>query len=196
MIRIACGLALVVLALLILMLFRTEASTAILFSFVGHSGLGLAIAILVWHLWRPVHLSPEAAALRELRFDSLKPRDFAQLLALGEWRNAAAGEAVYRDGEASHEVHVLASGSVSVTSEGRSIGTLRPGQMVGTSQLFRTGEDSVEAVATERTRYVSWRVDALRRALALKPSLRAALQAIVIDDLSSKLRTVGKSVGR
>jgi CRP-like cAMP-binding protein len=68
--------------------------------------------------------------------------------------------------------------------------------MVGTSQLFRNEEDLVEAVATERTRYVSWRVDTLRRALALKPSLRAALQAIVIDDLSSKLRTVGRSVGR
>ena len=63
------------------------------------------------------------------------------------------------------------------------------------SELFGNGQDPVEALATEPTRYVSWRVETLRRTLAQKPSLRAALQTIVIDDLSSKLRTLAKSAG-
>ena len=52
MIRVACALALISLALLFVMLADTRASTAIPFAFVGHAMLGLAIAIYAFDAWR------------------------------------------------------------------------------------------------------------------------------------------------
>ncbi len=190
MIRLACAVTLVSLVPLFAMLFRTDASTAIPFSFLGHGALGLAIAILAWHLWRPARLSDEERALHQRSFASLSPRDFAYLVALGVWRDSGSGEALTRAGEPVRDVHVLASGSVSVSAQGQRIGTLGPGQMVGAASIFGDEEAPAQAVTEEQTRSLSWSVTALRAALDGKPSLRAALQAIVIEDLSTKLRSL------
>ena len=190
MIRLACGIALVSLAPLFAMLLRTDASTAIPFSVLGHGGAGLAIGLLAWHLWRPIRLGAEERALHQLTFESLSARDFAHLLSLGAWHDSGPGEALMRAGEPVRDVHVLASGSVSVTSQGQQIATLGPGQMIGSSAIFGDGEVRADAVSEERTRHLSWPVTSLRSALDAKPSLRAALQAIVIEDLTTKLRSL------
>jgi len=50
--RIACVLALIALAVLVLMIVRLDGATAILFSFVGYPALGLALLVYGYVRWR------------------------------------------------------------------------------------------------------------------------------------------------
>jgi hypothetical protein len=52
MIRLACVLALLALAVLGLLLVRLDGATAIVFSFVGMPALGLALALYAFARWR------------------------------------------------------------------------------------------------------------------------------------------------
>lgn len=50
--RVACILALIALVVMMLLLYRLDGSTAILFSFVGCPALGLALALYTFVRWR------------------------------------------------------------------------------------------------------------------------------------------------
>lgn len=60
MTRLACALALGSLALLLAMLARTDAQTAIPFAFGGHASLAGAIVLALWQLARPSRPSGES----------------------------------------------------------------------------------------------------------------------------------------
>ncbi len=190
MIRLACALVLVSLATLVAMIARTEASTAILFGFVGHGSLALGIAAYAWHLWGPVEMSEDERRLYELAFSTLDRREFLKLVVLGEWEDAQAGEKVVRKGQSPDHIRVLLRGRIGIDVDGERIGELEPGQLVGTAFVIAEEPSWADGVALEPCRMLSWHVGTIDAVIAKRPQVRATLNAIVSKDLATKLQTL------
>ncbi len=188
MIRAACALTLFALAFLVAMLVRTDASTAIGLSFLGAPALALAIGLYAYFALGPVRMSTDEMGLYELAFSSLAKRDFLRLVALGAWQDVQPGARLIRKGDRPDIVWVLLRGRVAWEVDGRTVGELGPGQIVGSS-LVLTGEESTgDAVAAEPARALAWPVETLGRVLEKRLRMRAAFQAIVSQDLARKVQ--------
>jgi CRP-like cAMP-binding protein len=136
---------------------------------------------------RPVVLSHDEQKLYDLGFRSLRPREFVSLSLVGEWKTANAGEKVVTEGEPVSCLCIPINGSADVHKQGERIGTLRPGDIIGTSLAF-TGERSpVEVTFNEPARYMSWSLPNLRGFVDKRPDLRVTLQGLVNRDLAGKL---------
>lgn len=139
---------------------------------------------------RPVVLSDDEQTLYDLGFQALRPRDFVSLTLVGEWKNAAAGESLVSEGTSLSHLCVSITGDADVRRQGQRIGTLGPGQIIGTA-LALTGDPSpVDITFAEPARYMSWQLTSLRHFIDKRPDLRVALQRLVNRDLVTKLGTL------
>jgi CRP-like cAMP-binding protein len=138
---------------------------------------------------RPARLRPEEARLYEIAFRRLTERGFAKLLAIGQWREFAAGDHLVQHGEAIHELVVLASGRVRVMLDGKVRFELRAGCFVGEMSFVSGKVLDADVVAMEPTRTLSWQDRELRSLLDKDAELRAALSEAIGEDLVAKLRT-------
>jgi len=136
---------------------------------------------------RPVTLRPEELLLYKQTFRPLTEREFAKLLAIGQWREVRAGERLVQHGEALHQLIVLASGRVRVEIDGRPTGELRAGCLVGEMSFLTGKAPSADVVAAEPTRTMTWQDDVLRKLLDTNAELRAGVQQVIGVDLSAKL---------
>jgi hypothetical protein len=113
----------------------------------------------IMHIYRErraVVLSADEQMLYDMGFRSLRPREFVSLLLAGEWKNGSKGDRILTEGTPAAAICIAISGDVDVQKQGRRVGTLVPGQLVGTA-LALTGEPSpVEATFTGPARYMCW----------------------------------------
>jgi CRP-like cAMP-binding protein len=136
---------------------------------------------------RPVVFSEEEQSLYNLGFSSLRPREFVSLLLAGEWKNAAAGDAVLVQGDPVASICIPISGGLIVRKDGKNLMALKPGNLIGTA-LALSGQPSPIAVTfTEPARYFVWPLGNIREFLDRRPDLRVILQGLVNRDLAAKL---------
>ena len=136
---------------------------------------------------RPVVLSEDEQKLYDLAFRSLRPREFMSLSLVGEWKSVEAGARVVTEGEPASYLCIPITGSAEVRKGGEAIGTMRPGQIIGTA-LALTGDPSpVEITFTGPARYMRWPLPSLRRFMDRRPDLRVTLQGLVNRDLAGKV---------
>lgn len=137
---------------------------------------------------RPVRLSEDEHALRELVFRRLSPREVRALAAGATFRDAAGGEQLVRRGEPLPALFVVLAGSLDVMAGGARVATLGAGRFAG-EMSFLTGEaPSADVVVAEPARVAAFDPARLRALLDARPELRSALQAILGADLAEKLR--------
>jgi CRP-like cAMP-binding protein len=136
---------------------------------------------------RPVVLSADEQRLYDLAFRAIRPQEFVSLTLAGEWRDAVAGQKIVAEGAPVTSICIPITGRVDVRRQDRTLATLVPGHLIGTG-LALTGEPSpIEAVFTERARYMAWPLQDVRVLLDRRPELRATLQGLVNRDLSRKM---------
>jgi CRP-like cAMP-binding protein len=136
---------------------------------------------------RPVVLSEDEQKLYDMGFASLRPREFISLLLAGEWKSAAAGEAVLTEGKPVSTICIAISGSLNVRKGGKEVMPLKPGHLIDTA-LALTGEPSpLAATFTEPARYFCWPLSSIRAFLDKRPDLRLTLQSLVNRDLAAKV---------
>ena len=139
---------------------------------------------------RSVTLSDDEQTLYDLAFRSLRPREFVSLVLIGEWKTAAAGDKVLMEGRAVSSICVAIDGTVRVHREGRDVGVIDPGHLIGTA-LALTGDPSpVDATFTRTARYMCWPLQSIRSFMDRRPDLRVTLQGLVNRDLALKLGQV------
>jgi len=136
---------------------------------------------------RPVVLSADEQTLYDLGFRSLRPREFVSLTLVGEWKSAAAGEKVLVEGEPVSRLCIPITGSAEIRKQGKPVGVLEPGHIVGTALALTGAPSPVEATFTGPGRYMSWPLPNLRAFMDKRPELRVALQSLVSRDLAGKL---------
>ena len=108
-----------------------------------------------WRLFverRPVRLTEEEEHVRQLVFRDLPPRKFLQVLSLGAWRTAQAGEHLLERGKPAESVSLIVRGTVRVTRDERVLGELGAGEIVGSALILTGAAADVDAVAVEQVR--------------------------------------------
>ena len=136
---------------------------------------------------RPVVLAPDEQKLYDLAFRSLRPREFLSLALAGDWKDAVAGEKLLTEGEAASQVCIPVAGTVDIRRQGQQLGTLVPGQLIGTALVLTGTPSPIEASFTGAARYMAWPVHSLRQLLDKQPELRIAVQRLANLDVSRKL---------
>jgi Popeye protein conserved region len=153
------------------------------------------VAINAWQIRlllverRPVTLRPHEQLLYKLAFRQLTEREFAKLIAVGQWNELGAGERIVRSGEALDQLTVLVSGRVHVEVEGKPIAELRAGCLLGDLSFIAGKVPNGDVVTMEPTRIVTWQHEVLRKLLRTNAELRAAVEQVIGEDLIAKLQT-------
>jgi hypothetical protein len=92
-----------------------------------------------WRLFverRPVQLSPEEEEVRRLVFSELPHRKVLQVLNLGSWTTAAAGERLVVRGTLPDAILLILRGTVQLARDGHVLGELRSGEIVGSGLIL------------------------------------------------------------
>jgi hypothetical protein len=142
---------------------------------------------LIYLARQPVLLSTDEQTLYDFGFHSLRPRDFVNLLLVGEWKDAVPGMQLLTEGERVSAVCVSISGEVEISRQGRRMASIAPGHFIGTSLILTGSPSSVSASFREPGRYIQWSLSNLRVLLDKKPELRTTVQALVSHDLAEKV---------
>ena len=143
---------------------------------------------------RPVKLTPEEEEVRGLVFRDLPPRKVLQVLSIGSWVTAAAGERLIEHGKPAESVSLIVRGKVQVTAGGKVLGDLGAGEIVGSALLLSGAPADVDGVTVEATRTVRWEAGTLERYLDANPETRNLFQQHLAKDLAGKVRRLAADV--
>jgi len=151
------------------------------------------VAINLFQSWRlfierrPFQLMPEEEEVRRLAFYDLPPRKVLQVLSLGTWITAEAGERVLQRGQRIEALSLIVRGKVRLTKDGQVLAELVAGNFVGSALLLSGAPAEVDAVTIEPVRAMRWEVGTLERYLAANPETRITMQRHLGRDLAGKL---------
>jgi Cyclic nucleotide-binding domain len=148
-----------------------------------------------WRLFlerRPVRLTLEEEEVRRLAFRDLPARKVLQIISIGSWVTSEPGERLIEQDKSIENISLIVRGKVQVTKDGRNLGELGAGEIVGSALLLSGAAADVEAVTVESTRTVRWEVGTLERYLNAHPDSRDAFQRHLSRDLAGKVRRLGK----
>lgn len=143
-----------------------------------------------WRLYverRPVKLTAEEEEIRRLVFRDLPPRKVLQVLSIGSWTMLEAGERVLERGKLPDAVSLIVRGKVRVMRDGRVLGELIAGDIVGSALIFSGVPADLDAVTVERVRTMRWQIGALQRYLDANPETRTVMQRHLAGDLARKV---------
>lgn len=136
---------------------------------------------------RPVTLTPEEEHVRRLVFRDLPTRKVLQVLSIGSWTTAGAGERLIERGKSVEAVSLIVSGRVVVTRGERILAELVAGNLVGSALLMSGVPADMDAVVAEPVRLLRWDLGTLERYLSANPETRIIMQGHLARDLVTKL---------
>jgi CRP-like cAMP-binding protein len=149
-----------------------------------------------WRLFverRPMKLTPDEEEVRRLAFPDLPPRKVLQVLNIGVWTSARAGERLIESGKKLETISLIVQGRVRITRSEHPLGELVAGNYVGSALLMSGVPSDVEAVVIEPVRSIQWEVTTLERYLTANPETRVAMLRHVSRDLSGKVALLSRS---
>ena len=143
-----------------------------------------------WRLFierRPVKLTSDEEDIRRLVFRDLPPRKVLQVLSIGSWTTLEVGQRLIESGKLPETVSLIVRGKVRVTRDGRVLGELIAGDVVGSALIFSSIPAQVDAVVLEPGRAMRWQSATLERYLAANPETRTIMLQHVAHDLAEKV---------
>jgi hypothetical protein len=143
---------------------------------------------------RPVKLTTEEEEVRRLVFRDLPPKKTLLVIGVGTWGSASPGEQLIERGKPLESIALIVRGKVQVTHNGRLLGELGPGEIVGSALLLSGARSEVDAVSTEVTRTLRWNAATLERYLDANPETRNLFQRHLARDLAGKLGRLGSEL--
>jgi hypothetical protein len=145
---------------------------------------------------RPVKLTPEEEEVRSLVFRDLPPKKVLQVINVGTWESASPGDLLIERGKPLESISLIVHGKVRVTSEGRLLGELGPGEIVGSALMLSGASSEVDAEPAEVTRTLQWNTGTLERYLDANPDTRNLFQQHLVRDLAGKVEQLSDDVTR
>jgi len=141
---------------------------------------------------RPVKLTADEEEVGRLAFPGLPARKVLQLVSLGAWTTAAPGERLIERGTPAGGIALVLRGKVRLSQDGRVLGELGQGDIVGSALVLSGAPAAVDAVTVEPVRALRWDVATLRTYLEADPEARIGFQRNLAHDLAGKLRRLGE----
>src|ERR1700722_19523767 len=101
---------------------------------------------------------------------------------------AEAGSTIFEDGDSADDLVVVMEGTVDVLKDGRILGTLGPGSLLGEVSAFVPSSSRTATIrANSAVRMIRWRTDYVRSRLARHERLATAIVADMAFVLSERL---------
>ena len=151
------------------------------------AGINIFQSWLLFIERRPVKLTAEEEELRRLAFQELPPRKVLQILSIGSWVTTQVGEPLLEQGKPPNYIWLIIHGKVLVTKDGRVLGEMTPGDIVGSALMLTGIASSVDAVTLESVRAMRWEMGTLQKYLTANPEIRDAMQQKLARDLAAKI---------
>lgn len=145
----------------------------------------LFLAINLYHITRillerrPVRFTADEQQLYDLAFRSFDPREFLQLLKLGEWKTARRGDRILTRGNPITHVAVPIAGSVSAAQDKGEVVQLGPGELIGAGIALTAQPSAFDAEFSHDARYMRWSVPDIKNFLDNNPALAIKFNDIV-----------------
>lgn len=149
--------------------------------------INLAQSLQLFIERRPVKLTAEEEEVRRLALPELSSRRVLEVLSIGTWITADAGDRFIQSGKRVEAIWLILRGRVRVTIDERVLGDLVPGEIVGSALLLTGISAAVDAFALEAVRAVRWESATLERYLTANPEVRIVIQKHLTRDLAGKL---------
>lgn len=146
----------------------------------------------------PAHMGTLADTLASLPFlYKVGPREIARTESRWRGGTLAAGEVLWREGEEVRELAILLSGELEVLVDGRQVGFVAFGELVGEAAAFSTGTPRTATVrATEDSRIVRLSVDALQALRSENSPIYDVLLETALRTLARRVRGLDKAIAR
>jgi CRP-like cAMP-binding protein len=133
--------------------------------------------------------------IRRLAFKGLPPRKVLQVLSIGSWISAEVGECLIERGKLPNAISLITRGKVRLSKDGRVLGDLKPGDLVGSALILSGIPSDVEAVTVEPVRAMHWQLGALEKYLSANPETRSIMQRHLARDLAGKIGRLVQTEG-
>jgi len=144
-----------------------------------------------WRLFierRPIKMTAEEEEVRRLVFRDLPPRKVLQVISIGSWATLDRGERLIESDKIPDTVSLIVHGKVRVTKNGRVLGLMGPGNIVGSALILSGVPADIDAVVEEPVRSLRWQVETLQKYLAANPETRTEVQRHLARDLAGKVQ--------
>jgi CRP-like cAMP-binding protein len=136
---------------------------------------------------RPVKLTAEEEEIRRLALQGLPLRKVLEVLRIGSWVTAEVGERLIERGKLPDSISLIIRGKVRVAKDGRMLGDLIPGNLVGSALILNGIPSNVDAVTVEPLRAMRWQIGTLEKYLSANPETRNVMQRHLAHDLAGKI---------
>jgi CBS domain-containing protein len=138
-----------------------------------------------------VKLNADEEEVRRLVFRDLPQKKVLQVISIGTWALTSPGEQFIERGKPVESISLIVRGKVRVTHEGRLVGELGAGDIVGSALLLSGASAEIDAVTAEATRILRWNAATLERYLDGNPDTRNLFQRHLARDLARKVERLG-----
>ena len=95
-----------------------------------------------------------------------------------------------KEGEPVKEVLALISGKVAARVGGQILGSLGPGDLVGTASAMLNNGYECDFVVEAPCHYIAWPIAEVQKFLNKDPELRAQIRNILNEDLAAKIHAM------
>ncbi len=136
---------------------------------------------------RPVQFEGDEQLLYEKTFSDLSPQQFKHFLAIGQWQDLAPDRVLHFTGDSPKSLEAIIRGEVEVRKDGRLLGRLHLGDLVGLACLLNNSSQFYEAIVTRPTRVMRWQYQDLQDLARTDESLASALRKIAGAAIADKL---------
>jgi CRP-like cAMP-binding protein len=136
---------------------------------------------------RPVKLTAEEEEIRRLALQGLPLRKVLEVLRIGSWVTAEVGERLIERGKLPDSISLIIRGKVRVAKDGRMLGDLIPGNLVGSALILNGIPSNVDAVTVEPLCAMRWQIGTLEKYLSANPETRNVMQRHLAHDLAGKI---------
>lgn len=147
------------------------------------------VAEIVIRQFRQREVSPQLLALvgEVAIFRGLNETQTMQLAAICTPGTYGPGEKLIEQGAPAGRALVILSGSVSVSMDGKRVGSIGPGESLGELSLLRDGPHSATATAEEQTEVAILEQDPLQKLVRRRPDIGLVLYRNLATQLGEKL---------
>jgi CRP-like cAMP-binding protein len=132
-------------------------------------------------------LAPEERLFQQRVVPSLTGAQTRRLMRAGQWREVAAGTVLTRQGEIVRELCFVARGLVDIMVDGRKVGEVVSGTLIGELGLSTGEAAKATAVCASPVRYLAFETDRLFGLLDRNADLQDAIDLAIHRSLRDKL---------
>jgi len=140
-----------------------------------------------------INLPEETKEIYHLFFSAMTTREFKRIITINQFQTVK-GERLIYEGEVTNRLFILLDGKVNIVKSGKTIASLRSGDLVGEMSFMSKDPASADAVATGVVKYAYWTHEDLDTLCEKNHNVYNKFVSIIGCDLVRKLNAKNETL--